>query len=51
MIVQRVVARAWVGVVLLGGLVALTGEGSECIDLFSGKHRVCGMSVRVVAGP
>jgi len=48
-IAQRVAARARLGAVLLDGLIAPTGERSERTDLFSGKHRVCGMNVQVIA--
>jgi len=48
-IAQRVAARARYGAVLLDGLIAPTGERRDRSDLFSGKHRVCGMNVQVIA--
>ena len=48
-IAARVAARARRGAVLLDGLIAPTGERADRRDLFSGKHRVCGMNVQVIA--
>lgn len=48
-IAQRVAVRARLGAVLLDGLIAPTGERRDRTDLFSGKHRVCGMNVQVIA--
>lgn len=45
---QRVAARARLGAVLLDGLIAPTGERRDHTDLFSGKHRVCGMNMQVI---
>lgn len=48
-IAARVAERARLGAVLLDGLIAPTGERADRTDLFSGKHRVCGMNVQVIA--
>lgn len=48
-IAARVAERARLGAVLLDGLIAPTGERAGRTDLFSGKHRVCGMNVQVIA--
>jgi hypothetical protein len=48
-IAQRVADRARYGAVLLDGLIAPTGERRDRSDLFTGKHRVCGMNVQVIA--
>jgi DDE superfamily endonuclease/Helix-turn-helix of DDE superfamily endonuclease len=48
-IAAQVEKRARLGAVLLDGFIAPTGERSDRTDLFSGKHRVCGMNVQVVA--
>jgi hypothetical protein len=48
-IAQRVAARVRLGAVLLDGLIAPTGERGDRSDLFSGKHRVCGMNVQVIS--
>lgn len=45
----RVLARAQGGAVLVDGFIAPTGERAVRADLFSGKHRICGMNVQVVA--
>lgn len=45
----QVLARAQRGAVLVDGFIAPTGERAERADLFSGKHRICGMNVQVVA--
>jgi hypothetical protein len=48
-VAARVAARARLGAVLLDGLIAPTGERADRTDLFSGKHRVCGMNVQVIS--
>ena len=48
-IAAQVAKRARLGAVLLDGFIAPTGERGDRTDLFSGKHRVCGMNVQVIA--
>jgi hypothetical protein len=48
-VAAQAVRRARLGVVLLDGFVAPTGERGDRTDLFSGKHRLCGMNVQVIA--
>jgi hypothetical protein len=45
----QVAAQARTGAVLVDGFIAPTGERAGRDDLFSGKHRICGMNVQVVA--
>jgi hypothetical protein len=45
----QVAAQAQRSAVLIDGFIAPTGERAARDDLFSGKHRLCGMNVQVVA--
>jgi len=49
-VAAQAVQRARLGAVLLDGFVAPTGERADRSDLFSGKHRLSGMNVQVIAG-
>lgn len=46
----QAVQQARVGAVLLDGFIAPAGERAERTDLFSGKPRLPGMNVQVIAG-
>ena len=48
-VAAQAVQRARLGAVLLDGFVAPTGERGDQTDLFSGKHRLSGMNVQVIA--